>query len=71
MVDDARPGTPTNANGVLAPIHRIHRSRSTLLRASVAGMLATLVAGGVAALDQRTAFTLEVDGAAVEPETRN
>ena len=37
-----------------------------MLRLSVAGMLTTLVVGGVAALDQRTAFTLEVDGAPVE-----
>lgn len=66
MVDDARTNTPSEAKGVLAPLHRIHRSRSTMLRASVAGMLATLVVGGVAALEQRTAFTLEVDGAPIE-----
>lgn len=66
MVDASRTDTPTGAKGVLAPIHRIHRSRSTMLRLSVAGMLTTLVVGGVAALDQRTAFTLEVDGAPVE-----
>lgn len=66
MVDDARTDTPSQAKGVMAPLHRIHRSRSTMLRASVAGMLATLVVGGVAALEQRTAFTLEVDGAPIE-----
>ena len=66
MVDDARTDTPKNATGVFAPIHRIHRSRSTMLRLSVAGMLATLVVGGVSALDQRTEFTLEVDGSQVE-----
>ena len=71
MVDDARTDTPTGARpdgtrGLLDPIHRLHRSRSTMLRLSVAGMLTTLVVGGVAALDQRTAFTLEVDGAPVE-----
>ncbi|HHX86329.1 MAG TPA: DUF348 domain-containing protein [Actinomycetales bacterium] len=66
MVDDARPDTPAEKTGALAPIHRLNRSRSGLLRASVAGMLATLVVGGVAALDQRTAFTLEVDGAPIE-----
>ncbi|WP_319029088.1 transglycosylase family protein [Dietzia sp. PP-33] len=66
MVDDARTDTPEGATGVFAPIHRIHRSRSTMLRVSVAGMLTTLVVGGVAALDQRTAFTLEVDGDQVE-----
>lgn len=37
-----------------------------MLRVSVAGMLATLVVGGAAALEQRTAFTLEVDGSPIE-----
>ena len=50
MVEASRTDTPTGAKGVLAPIHRIHRSRSTMLRLSVAGMLTTLVVGGVAAL---------------------
>lgn len=66
MVDDARTDTRTDAGGVFAPIRRIHRSRSTMLRLSLAGMLTTLVVGGVSALDQRTAFTLEVDGAPIE-----
>lgn len=66
MVDDARTDTPPDATGVFAPLHRIHRSRSTMLRLSVAGMLTTLVVGGVSALDQRTEFTLEVDGAPIE-----
>ncbi|MGN0101519.1 MAG: transglycosylase family protein [Dietzia sp.] len=71
MVDDARTDTPTGdrptaTRGLLEPIHRLHGSRSTMLRLSVAGMLGTLVVGGVAALDQRTTYTLEVDGAPVE-----
>ena len=66
MVDDARTDTPAGPKGMLAPLHRIHTSRSTMLRVSMAGMLTTLVVGGVAALDQRTAFTLEVDGDRVE-----
>lgn len=66
MVDDARPDTDADPTGVLAPLHRIHRSRSTMLRVSVAGMLATLVVGGVSVLDQRTQFTLEVDDSQVE-----
>ena len=71
MADDARTDTPTGARpdgtrGLLDPIHRLHGSRSTMLRLSVAGMLTTLVVGGVAALDQRTTYTLEVDGSPVE-----
>ncbi|MBB1013812.1 DUF348 domain-containing protein, partial [Dietzia schimae] len=71
MVDDARTDTPTGARptatrGMLAPVKRLHESRSTMLRLSVAGMLTTLVVGGVAALDQRTQYTLEVDGEQVE-----
>ncbi|GAA4259936.1 transglycosylase family protein [Dietzia aurantiaca] len=74
MADDARTGTPTDTGngtrqepkGLLAPVTRIHRSRSALLRWSVAGMLTTLVVGGVAAVDQRTQYTLEVDGSTVE-----
>ena len=66
MVDDARTDTPTGTKGLLAPVRRLNRSRSTMLRVSVAGMLTTLVVGGVAALDQRTTFTLEVDGNPVE-----
>ncbi|AVM63188.1 resuscitation-promoting factor [Dietzia sp. oral taxon 368] len=71
MADDARTGTPTGARpdgtrGLLDPIHRLHGSRSTMLRLSVAGMLTTLVVGGVAALEQHTTYTLEVDGSPVE-----
>lgn len=72
MTDDARTDTPAGAatsagtKGLLAPVKRIHNSRSALLRWSVAGMLTTLVAGGAAAMDQRTQYTLEVDGSAVE-----
>ncbi len=71
MVDDARTDTPTGARpaatrGMLAPVKRLHESRSTMLRLSVAGMLTTLVVGGVAALNQRTQYTLEVDGEQVE-----
>ena len=71
MVDDARTDTPTGARpaanrGLLAPVQRLHESRSTMLRLSVAGMLTTLVVGGVAALDQRTQYTLEVDGERLE-----
>ncbi|HMT48631.1 resuscitation-promoting factor [Dietzia sp. UBA5065] len=70
MVDDARTDIPTGTGpgtkGLLTPVHRIHRSRSTMLRLSVAGMLATLVVGGVAALDQRTEYTLDVDGSRVD-----
>ena len=51
MADDARTDTPTGARpdgtrGLLDPIHRLHGSRSTMLRLSVAGMLTTLVVGG-------------------------
>ncbi|KAA0919205.1 resuscitation-promoting factor [Dietzia sp. ANT_WB102] len=66
MVDDARTDTPEGTKGLLAPIQRIHRSRSTMLRLSVAGMLTTLVVGGVAAVNQRTQYTLEVDGEQLE-----
>ena len=72
MVDDARTNpdartdTPAGPTGLLAPVTRLQQSRSTMLRLSVAGMLTTLVVGGVAALDQRTQYTLEVDGAPIE-----
>ena len=72
MTDDARTDAPAGdatsagTKGLLAPVKRIHNSRSALLRWSVAGMLTTLVAGGAAAMDQRTQYTLEVDGSAVE-----
>ena len=72
MADDARTETPDGTDtrqgtkGMLAPVKRIHQSRSALLRWSVAGMLTTLVVGGVAAMDQRTQYTLEVDGSTVE-----
>lgn len=71
MVDDIRTNAPEGARpagpkGLLSPVKRIHESRSTMLRLSVAGMLTTLVVGGVAALEQRTSYTLQVDGAAVE-----
>jgi uncharacterized protein YabE (DUF348 family) len=72
VADDARTDTPAGnetpagAKGLLAPVKRIHESRSALLRWSVGGMLATLVVGGVAAMDQRTQYTLDVDGSAVE-----
>lgn len=72
MADDARTETPAEGNttaatkGMLAPVKRIHESRSALLRWSVAGMLTSLVVGGVAALDQRTQYTLDVDGSTVE-----
>ena len=72
MADDARTDTqagtdtPRGPKGLLAPVKRIHQSRSALLRWSVAGMLTTLVAGGVAAMDQRTQYTLEVDGSTIE-----
>ena len=71
MVDDARTDAPEGERpaapkSLLAPVKRIHQSRSTMLRLSVAGMLTTLVVGGVAALDQRTSYILEVDGAPVE-----
>ena len=63
---DARTDTPAGPTGLLAPVKRLQQSRSTMLRLSLAGMLTTLVAGGVAALDQRTQYTLEVDGAPIE-----
>ena len=63
---DARTDTPDGPTGVLAPVKRLQQSRSAMLRLSLAGMLTTLVAGGVAALDQRTQYTLEVDGAPIE-----
>ncbi len=71
MADDARTettgtDTPQGNTGLLDPVNRIHQSRSALLRWSVAGMLTTLVVGGVAVMDQRTQYTLEVDGATVE-----
>lgn len=72
MVDDARTDTPAASGGrpggarLLGPVKRLHESRSSLLRWSVAGMLSTLVVGGVAAMDQRTQYTLDVDGSTVE-----
>ena len=66
MVDDARTDAPAAAKGALAPLRRLNSSRSTMLRLSVAGMLTTLVVGGVSAMDQRSAFTLDVDGSQVE-----
>lgn len=48
------------------PLHRLHHSRSAMLRLSTAGMLATLAIGGVSVVEMRKQLTLDVDGDSVQ-----
>lgn len=59
------PSTGRSSTGRRGHLRRLHTSKSKFLRASVAAMLLTVTAGGVAALDTRKDVTFDVDGSQV------
>lgn len=63
---EGAPTAPVDHHHRRGPLHRIHTSRSLMLRLSTAAMLGTLVVGGVSVLESRKQITVDVDGERVQ-----